>query len=91
MQQRKKDNNDPIVNPTYFIKPAEELKGITIDGFTRKIVSKNRPKSGINVKTGDNFYSGKKTVQRLRPQSGKITSTVHEANKSFGSSALRPK
>ena len=24
MQQRKKDNTDPIVNPTYFIKPSKE-------------------------------------------------------------------
>jgi hypothetical protein len=30
MQQRKKDNTDPIVNPTYFIKEGRDVAAVTI-------------------------------------------------------------
>ena len=47
LQQRKKDNTDPVVNPTYFIKPGKEAASVTIDGYCKKILGMNRPQSGV--------------------------------------------
>lgn len=43
MQQRKKDNTDPIVNPTYFIKPGKDVENVTIDAYCKKVLGMNRP------------------------------------------------
>lgn len=51
MQQRKKDNTDPIVNPVYFIKDGTKAGNVTIQPFCKKILDKNRPKSAVLVGT----------------------------------------
>ena len=48
LQQRKKDNTDPIINPTYFIKNGKEAEAVTIDSYCKKILGINRPQSGFN-------------------------------------------
>jgi hypothetical protein len=47
LQQRKKDNTDPIVNPTYFIKPGKEIEAVTINDYCKKVLGMNRPQSGL--------------------------------------------
>ena len=47
MQQRKKDNTDPIVNPTYFIKPGKDAETVTIDAYCKKILGMNRPQTAF--------------------------------------------
>jgi hypothetical protein len=44
-EQRKKDNTDPIVNPTYFIKNENEVAKVVINDYRQKILNKNRPES----------------------------------------------
>ena len=51
MQQRKKDNTDPIVNPTYFIKHGQEVASVTIEGYCKKVLGMNRPQSGVTSQT----------------------------------------
>lgn len=51
MQQRKKDNTDPIVNPTYFIKHGKEIASVTIDGYCKKVLGMNRPQTGVSPQT----------------------------------------
>lgn len=47
LQQRKKDNCDPITNPTYFIKHGKDANSVTIDNYCKKILGMNRPQSGV--------------------------------------------
>ena len=51
LQQRKKDNTDPIVNPTYFIKNGKEVPQVTIDSYCQKVLGMTRPQSGQPQKT----------------------------------------
>lgn len=37
IQQRKKDKNDPIVYPPYFVRESFEAKDVRIDGFYKKV------------------------------------------------------
>jgi hypothetical protein len=46
IQQRKKDNTDPIINPTYFIKSTGEINSISINDYSKKVLGMNRPQSG---------------------------------------------
>jgi hypothetical protein len=48
LQQRKKDNTDPIVNPPYFMKNGKDAQSVTIDGYCKIVLGINRPQSGIN-------------------------------------------
>jgi hypothetical protein len=47
LQQRKKDNTDPIVNPTYFIKGSAEITSVNINEYSKKVLGMNRPQSGF--------------------------------------------
>lgn len=47
LAQRKKDNCDPIVNPTYLMRERSEIKPVTIDKFKNTVLKKNRPVSAI--------------------------------------------
>ena len=38
VQQRKKDKNDPLLYPPYFIRKHVTAKDARVDGFSRKIV-----------------------------------------------------
>ena len=51
LQQRKKDNTDPVVNPTYFIKHGTDLPQVTIDSYCQKILASNRPQSAFTQST----------------------------------------
>ena len=45
LEQRKKDNNDPLTHPIYFVRDASEAKGLAMDQYYNKLVSKNLAKS----------------------------------------------
>ena len=45
MSQRKKDHNDPIIYPSYFIREQKYSKDARIDGYFRQVVSKKPKKS----------------------------------------------
>lgn len=49
--QRKKDNTDPIVNPTYFMREGNDAKSVTIEGYKHTILEKNRPTSAVPAST----------------------------------------
>ena len=38
LQQRKKDHNDPLMYPPYFIRENTDAKDARIDGYSRKIL-----------------------------------------------------
>jgi hypothetical protein len=47
MSQRKKDHNDPIIYPTYFIREKKRCKDARIDSYLRRVVEgreKKQPK-----------------------------------------------
>lgn len=56
LQQRKKDNTDPIVNPTYFIKHGSQAQSVTIDAYCKKVLGNNRPQTGVPARTGTMEY-----------------------------------
>jgi hypothetical protein len=68
LQQRKKDNTDPIVNPAYFIKNGPEAATVTIDGYCRKVLKDNRPKSGVVPQVGRSSQQGFRAVTGLQQQ-----------------------
>jgi hypothetical protein len=55
LSQRKKDHNDPIIYPSYFIREQKYSKDARIDGYFLQVVSKKRKKS---------FKSDKETGSR---------------------------
>ena len=42
--QRKKDHNDPIVYPSYFVRREKQTKDARIDGYFRQIVDPKKRK-----------------------------------------------
>lgn len=57
LNQRKKDNTDPIVNPTYFMRDGEHASSVTIENYRDTVIKKNRPASGTQTRTvANNFY-----------------------------------
>lgn len=39
MNQRKKDKNDPIVYPPYFVRGVGENEDVRIDGYMKKVLN----------------------------------------------------
>lgn len=53
LSQRKKDHNDPIVYPTYFIREKKRCKDARIDAYFRRVVEgreKKQPKRNRQMK-----------------------------------------
>ena len=43
VQQRKKDRNDPIIYPPYFIRDSLHAKDVRIDGYSRQVLGPSYP------------------------------------------------
>lgn len=39
IQQRKKDRNDPIVYPPYFVRRNEQSPDVRLDSYTQKVMN----------------------------------------------------
>lgn len=92
MSQRKKDHNDPIIYPSYFIRERKYSKDARIDGYFRQVVSK-KPKRSLKSdkeeKSRNKISPKRDRFQCIRKNMSAIISPKHfkpnyfERNSSF--------
>ena len=90
MGQRRKDKTDPIVNPAYFIKHAQDMGQVTIDAYSKKVQANqaaSRPQSAVNSKhkAGQGKTGGSQGMQGMEYGMQQTSQEVQQGQRHYQS------